>query len=217
MAESVRDSGAGDSSILDTSIGISGSFPLESGSVQLGATTNCCGMPAMAVVSTPDGTETRDVVSGIMCDVGEPAVGMVPGSDTTPLAVSSEVVVSADVVSDRLQLVSSRLQSEPLTEIGTFYRHYTVRYAHQFTFDDHVDEMMIRRCTLVPSACHQLWVGSTPWVESCDGHDMAIGSTVDSLIIHDLEQEFGSDASAVVVIDSTPFAMTSPDLAGDQS
>ena len=46
---------------------------------------------------------------------------------------------------------------------------------------------------------------------------MAIGSAVDSLIIHDLEQEFGSDASAVVVIDSTPLAMTSPDLAGDQS
>ena len=92
-----------------------------------------------------------------------------------------------------------------------------MRYAHQFTFDDHVDEMMIRRCTLVPRACHQLWVGLTPRVESCDGHDMAIGSAVDSLIIHDLEQEFGSDASAVVVIDSTPLAMTSPDLAGDQS
>ena len=100
MAKSVRDSGDGDASILDTSIGISGLFPLESSSVQLGAPADCCGMPDMVAVSTTDGTEARDV-SGIMCDVGEPAVGMVPGSDTTPLAVSSEVVVSAGVVSDR--------------------------------------------------------------------------------------------------------------------
>ena len=56
-----------------------------------------------------------------------------------------------------------------------------------------------------------------PQDESCDGHDMAIGSAIDSLIIHDLEQEFWSDASAGVVIDSTPLAMKSPDLAGDQS
>ena len=45
---------------------------------------------------------------------------------------------------------------------------------------------------------------------------MAMGSAVDSLIIHDLEQEFGSDASGVV-IDSTPLAMTSLDLVRDQS
>ncbi len=92
-----------------------------------------------------------------------------------------------------------------------------MRYAHQFTFDDHVDERMIKRCTLVPSAYHQLWDSLMPQDESCDGHDIAIGSTVDSLIIHDLEQEFWSDASMGVVIDSTPLAITSPDLAGDQS
>ena len=70
---------------------------------------------------------------------------------------------------------------------------------------------------MVPSAYHQLWDSLMPRDESCDGHDMATGSVVDSLIIHDLEQEFWSDASASVVIDSTPLAMTSPDLASDQS
>ncbi len=34
MAKIVRDNGDGDASILDTNIGISGSFPLESGSVE---------------------------------------------------------------------------------------------------------------------------------------------------------------------------------------
>ena len=56
-----------------------------------------------------------------------------------------------------------------------------------------------------------------PRDESCDGHDMAIAPVVDSLIIHDLEQEFWSDASAGVVIDSTPLAMISPSLDGSQS
>ena len=63
-----------------------------------------------------------------------------------------------------------------------------MRYAHQFTFDDHVDEMMIQRCTLVPSAYHQLWDSLMPQDESCDGHDMTIGPAVNSLIIHDLKQ-----------------------------
>lgn len=216
MVETVRDSGVGDASILDTSIGIFITLPLGIGSVELGATVDCCGMPDMVVVSTTDGMETSDDVSEIICDIGESTVGMVPASDTTPLAMSSKVVVSSGLVSDQLQLVSSRLQSEPLTEIGVFYRHYTMRYAYQFTFDDHVDEMMIQRCTLVLSACHQLWDGLTPWDESCDEHDMAIGSLVDSLLVHDLEQEFGSVAS-VAVIDSTLLAMSSPDLASDQS
>ena len=90
MVEIVRDSGEGDASILDTSIGISGSFPLGSSSIELGAAANCCGMPDMVVVSTTDGTETRDVVSEIMCDVGEPVVGTIPTSDITPLVMSSE-------------------------------------------------------------------------------------------------------------------------------
>lgn len=217
MVEVDRGSGDEDISVFDTSIGMFGSFPLEAGSVELGAAAEHCGMFDLVVVSTTDGTETSDVVPEIMFDVDKPVVGMVPASDATPLAVSSEVVVSFGLVSDRLQLVSSRLQFEPLTEIGAFYRHYTVRYAHQFTFDDHVDEMMLRRYTLVPSACHQLWDGLTPRDESCDENVMAIGSAVDILIVHDLEQEFGSDTSAVVVIDSTPLAMSSPNLVGDQS
>ena len=217
MAKIVRDSGDGDASILDTNIGISGSSPLESGLVELGAAADFCGMLDMVVTSSTNGMKTRDVVSKSMCDVGQLIVGMVPTSNTTPFAMSSEVVVSSNLVNDRLQLVTSRLQSKPLTEIGAFYRHYTVRYAHLSTFDDHVDELMIQRCTLVPSAYHQLWDSLTPQDESCDGHDMALGSTIDSLIIHDLEQEFWSDASAGVVIDSTPLAMTSPDLASDQS
>ena len=92
-----------------------------------------------------------------------------------------------------------------------------ITYAHQFTFDDHVDEMMIERCILDPSAYHQLWDSLMPRDESCNGHDMVIGPAIDRLIIHDLEQEFWSDALAGVVIDSTPLAMTSLDLAGDQS
>ena len=112
---------------------------------------------------------------------------MVPASNTTPLAMSLEVVVNSNLVSDQLKLLTFRLQYEPLTEIGAFYRHYIVRYAHQLTFDDHVDEMMIQRCTLVPSSYHQLWDSLMPQDESHDGHDMAIGFVVDSLIIHDLE------------------------------
>jgi len=216
MAEIVRDSGDGDASILDTNIGISGSFPLESGSIELGAVADFCGVPDMVVTSSTNGTKTRDVVSKTMCDVGQLIVGMVPTSNTTPFAMSSEVVVSSNLVNDRLQLVTFGLQSKPLTEIGAFYRHYTVRYAHQSTFDDHVDEMVVQRCTLVPSAYHQLWDSLMPRDEICDGHDMVIGPAIDRLIIHDLEQDFWSDALAGVVIDSTPLAMTSLDLAGDQ-
>ncbi len=64
-----------------------------------------------------------------MCDVGESVVGMVLASNTTSLVISLEVVVSSNMVNDQLQLVSSRLEFEPLTEIGKFYRHYTMRYA----------------------------------------------------------------------------------------
>ena len=147
-------SGVRDAFILDTSIGISRTLPLGTGSVELGVAADCCSMPNMVVVSSSNGTETSDVIPKIMFDVDEPTVGMVPTSDTTPLVVSSEVVVSSGLVGDRLQLVSSGLQFESLTEVGAFYQPYTVRYAHQFTFDDHVDEMVIRRCTLAPSVGH---------------------------------------------------------------
>ncbi len=107
MAKIFRDSGDGDASILDTNIGILGSFPLELGSVELGVVADCC-MLDMVVASSIDGTETRDV-SKIMCDVGESAIGMVPTSNTTPLVISLEVVVSSNMVNDQLQLVSSGL------------------------------------------------------------------------------------------------------------
>ena len=89
MVKIVRESGDGDASILDTSIGISGSFLLESGLVELDVVVDYCGMPDMVVASTTDGTETKDVLSEILCDVVEPKVGMVPASDTTPLAMPS--------------------------------------------------------------------------------------------------------------------------------
>ena len=47
MVEIVKDSGDRDASILDTSIGISGSFPLELGLVELGVAADCCGMPLL--------------------------------------------------------------------------------------------------------------------------------------------------------------------------
>jgi len=100
MAEIVRDSGDGDASILDTNIGISGSSPLESGSVELGVAIDCCGMPDMVVTSSTNGTKTRDDVSKTMCDVGELTFGMVPTSNTTPLVISSEIVVNSNMVND---------------------------------------------------------------------------------------------------------------------
>lgn len=62
-----------------------------------------------------------------------------------------------------------------------------MRYVHQFTFDDHVDEM-IWRCTLGYSACHRLWDGLMPQDESCVGHGMVIGAAVVSLLVLDLEK-----------------------------
>lgn len=56
----------------------------------------------LVVVSTTDGTKTSDVVPWIMFDVGELVVGLVPVCDTTPLEVSSEVVVGLGLVSDQL-------------------------------------------------------------------------------------------------------------------
>lgn len=118
MVEVDRGSRYEDISILDTSIGMLNSFPLEAGSVELGAAADCCGMLEMMVVSTTDGTTTSDVVSEIMCDVGKPAVGMVPASDTTPLAMPSEVVVSFGLVSDHLQWVASPVHGQLSTEAG---------------------------------------------------------------------------------------------------
>ena len=109
MVEVDRGPGDEDIFVLDTSIGMFGSFPLEASSVELGAAAEHCGMFDLVVVSTTDGMETNDVVPEIMFDVDEPIVGMVPASDTTPLVVSSEVVVSSGLVGDRLQLVSSGL------------------------------------------------------------------------------------------------------------
>ena len=120
MVEIVRDRGDGDASILNTSIGISGSFPLVLGSAKLGAVPNCCGMPNMVVAFTIDGTETKDVVSELMCDVDESTVGMVPTSDTTPLAMPLEVVASSELVSDQLQWVASPMHGELSIEVGYF-------------------------------------------------------------------------------------------------
>ena len=81
-------------------------------------------------VSTTDGTKTSDVVSEIMCDVGKPAVGMVPASDTTLLAMPSEVVVSSGLVSDQLQWVASPVHGELSIEAGSFNQHYSAGYVH---------------------------------------------------------------------------------------
>ena len=94
-------------------------------------------------VSTTDGTETSDVVSEIMCDVGKLAVGMAPASDTTPLAMPSEVVVSFVLVSDQLQWVASPVHGELSTEAGSFNRHYSAGYVHQFAFDPGVEDLMV--------------------------------------------------------------------------
>lgn len=109
MVEVVRDSGDGDAFILDTSVGMFGLFAVEVGSVELGTTVEHCGMFDLVVASTTDSTKTSDVEPEIMSDVGVPAVDLVHVSDTTPLAVSSEEVVSSVLVSDQLQLASSRL------------------------------------------------------------------------------------------------------------
>ena len=58
MVEVDRGSGDEDISVLDTSIGMLGSFPLEAGSVELGAAAEHCGMFDLVVISTTDGTKT---------------------------------------------------------------------------------------------------------------------------------------------------------------
>ena len=100
-------------------------------------------------VSTIDDTETSDVVSEIMCDVDEPTVGMVPTSDTTPLAMPLEVVASFELVSDQLQWVASLVHAELSIEVGSFNQHYSVGYVHQFSFDPHVEDLMVVRFGLI--------------------------------------------------------------------
>ena len=106
MVEVDRGNGDEDISILDTSIGMLGSFPLEASSLELGTVAKHCGMFDLVVISTTDGMKTSDFLLEIMFNIDETIVGMVSFSDTTPLVVSSEVVVSFNLVSDRLQLVS---------------------------------------------------------------------------------------------------------------
>lgn len=51
---------------------------------------------------------------------------------------------------------------EPLMEIGAFYQHYTVRYAHHFSFDPQVEDFISCRCRPAPVSYHPLWDGLAP-------------------------------------------------------
>lgn len=68
-----------------------------------------------------------------------------------------------DFQSQRHQLFDSSVFSdEPLTKVGAFYREYTVRSAHHFSFDPRTEDLMMCRCGLVPELYHPLWDGYTP-------------------------------------------------------
>lgn len=68
-------------------------------------------------------------------------------------------------------LDSSVVSDEPLTEVGAFYRDYTVRSAHHFSFDPHTEDLMMHPCGLAPR-CHPLWDGysssSEDGISSCE-------------------------------------------------
>ena len=57
---------------------------------------------------------------------------------------------------------ASVFNDEPLTEVGAFYREYTVRSAQYFSFDPHTEDLMMHWCGLVPELDHPLWDGYTP-------------------------------------------------------
>jgi hypothetical protein len=51
---------------------------------------------------------------------------------------------------------------EPVTEIGVSDRHFTVGYAHHFSFDPQVGDLISRRGKLAPISYHPLWDGLAP-------------------------------------------------------
>ena len=107
-----------------------------------------------------------------MCDVGKPTVGMVPASDTTPLAMPSKVVVSFDLVSDQLQWVASPVHGELSTEAGSFNQHYSVGYVHQFAFDPGVENLMVIRFGLGSSSGYDY---SPSAMHVCYGYETMAG------------------------------------------
>lgn len=68
-----------------------------------------------------------------------------------------------DFQSQKDQLLDSSVFSdEPLTEVGAFYREYTVRSAHHFSFDPRTEDLMMHRYGLVPELYHPLWDEYSP-------------------------------------------------------
>lgn len=91
------------------------------------------------------------------------------------------------VRSQRLELSSDSQfdVDEPLTEIWRFYQHYTVRCAHHFSFDPHVEDLISRRCGLAPISSHPLWDDLAPsfvdGIDSCKLDHLQYPHTHDSL------------------------------------
>ena len=62
-------------------------------------------------------------------------------------------MTSPDLVGDQLQWVVSPTHGELLTEVGSFYQHYIVRYVHQLAFDPCVEELTAGRFGLGSISC----------------------------------------------------------------
>lgn len=60
---------------------------------------------------------------------------------------------------------SRAVSDESLIEVGACYRNYIVRSARHFSFDPHVDDLMIHRYGLVQGLYHPLWDGGSPSTE----------------------------------------------------
>ena len=58
--------------------------------------------------------------------------------DSTPLAMTSP-----DLAGDQSPWVVSPVHGELSTEAGSFNQYYYVGYVHQFTFDPHVEDLMV--------------------------------------------------------------------------